>query len=519
MQSDFLKSLSSIVFPIVSLAHGNIRSDSSFCQVNGFFLAVSISSADIAVLLIALHSVMYIFRPRSGLYPYRQIAYFFFYLYPITAASLAFIGGNGYENVGHYCYLRSDTGWSRLALSWIPRYIICSSLVIIYVFIYLYVWRRIGDYGRRHSEVWQQSRWRADSGTVLTTHCLSSHGLIPSISSSRRTSATDTIASAKARHKSTFTAAFRLGNYRGGGKAPQSAGSVQWNWRGFGQTHPEGSRPPLEDDAADPIDPAGIPVSPPAAAHVHGSHQPLPLNSPSDEAQNKPCKASFMQARHHLQRILRVLPPDTPSTSIDLDLNPLPSPATPCIIATQRDRIRRQLRSLFVYPLAYIIVWVFPFVSHLLHTDNPIQGNEPAWLLAISIISLCSQGAVDCGLFLGRERPWRYASDQDKGIDWWSCLGWGGRGGWERRGERWGDGGEGVGRSREEALVDGRLARERREGEIVSEVERAAARGKGRELERPREWWEVWEGVGNGYSDGDGLGDDRRLAGAGQGVG
>src|SRR3954465_1768569 len=104
VQSDFVKSAAFVVFPIVSLVRGPVASDSVFCQVSGFSLALGIESSDIAVLLIALHSGMYSFRPRSGLYPYRRVAYLIYYLFPVAVASLAFIDGPGYENVGNYCY-------------------------------------------------------------------------------------------------------------------------------------------------------------------------------------------------------------------------------------------------------------------------------------------------------------------------------------------------------------------------------------------------------------------------------
>ncbi len=75
---------------------------------------MGIESSDLAVLLIAIHSVMCILRPRLGLYPYRRIAYAAYIVLPTVFASLAFINGHGYQNVGHYCYLRTDQPWPRL---------------------------------------------------------------------------------------------------------------------------------------------------------------------------------------------------------------------------------------------------------------------------------------------------------------------------------------------------------------------------------------------------------------------
>lgn len=61
--SDFIKSAWFVIFPIVVYTLGPIASESAFCQISGFSLAVGFESSDVAVLLIALHSALYIIRP------------------------------------------------------------------------------------------------------------------------------------------------------------------------------------------------------------------------------------------------------------------------------------------------------------------------------------------------------------------------------------------------------------------------------------------------------------------------
>lgn len=331
IQSDFLKSMAFVVFAIVSFVWGNVPSDSVFCQVSGFALAIGIESSDIAVLLIALHSAMYILRPRSGLYPYRRIAYLFFYLYPALAACLAFIDGNGYENMGHYCYLRNDRSWARLALSWVPRYVICVSIVVIYVFIYLYIRKRMGDYGRRRSEAMQPHLERGSSIRAPLSPRLCSHGLIPSAASSRRSSATDTITAAKTGHWP--TPSLTLANFgRGGGRSraesPPPSETIKWDWPGFTQAQQssQASRPPTADEACDPISHTLLPSPPPPA---HTTSQSLTIaNRPASEEEHQP---------------------------------PPPPPPPPPV------------HHLFIYPLVYILTWLFPFISHIRTSTTPIR--------------------------------------------------------------------------------------------------------------------------------------------------
>jgi G protein-coupled receptor GPR1 len=137
-----------------------------------------------------------------------------------------------------------------------------------------------------------------------------------------------------------------------------------------------------------------------------------------------------------------------------------------------REKIRRQLRLLFIYPLVYLVIWVVPFISHVVKWDDP-DDPGPFGMLVVSLASLCIQGAVNSWLFSTREKPWRYR----RRI---------GRGG---SGLRWGVGGQGsVGRTREEMLVEGRAARRRRDAEIE---ERRGREGVENRRKSNRHWWDV----------------------------
>ncbi|KAK0726339.1 G protein-coupled glucose receptor regulating Gpa2-domain-containing protein [Apiosordaria backusii] len=587
VQSDFVKALAFVVFPLVSLYWGTIESDSAFCQFSGFALAIGIESSDVAILLIALHSVMYIFRPKSGLYPHRHIAYLVFYLFPVSTACLAFINGNGFENVGHYCYLRTDNGWSRLALSWIPRYLICASIIGIYAFIYLYIRKRMDDYGRRSSsslphpqglsageETHQQHHQhrRQLSSPILTLPRISYHGLIPSTPSSKRTSTSDTINLVKTRQMSASTVStVRVEDTRNtessfaAGSPSRPSGShprrpIQWNWGGFNQatTSPDVSI----DDTHDPLSavdpglstppPATLASSPPSSAPLMHQQQqqksprratilsdPYPASLPSGTFFNQPLRSncpthpSSLDADGHspcstgntknnsISKRILSLPniftmlrggPSNRSSAADtlmsgatihstaltnsagnypvgatyLNASTLAfEPAGGSDVSKNREKIRRQLRSLFVYPLMYMIIWTFPFISHVMGYDDSVKKNDPQWLLIMGILSLSVQGMVDCMLFAIREQPWRHARGRKVGEVVRKRLGY-----YFGRGNKKGGGGTTTaGRTREEVLVDGRLARERREGEILSEREGNNRWNRGRR--EGREWWDV----------------------------
>jgi G protein-coupled receptor GPR1 len=154
-------------------------------------------------------------------------------------------------------------------------------------------------------------------------------------------------------------------------------------------------------------------------------------------------------------------------------------------MAKTREKIRHQLRLLFIYPLVYMVIWVMPFVSHVITSDEG-DDNAPFGLLVTSLVSLCVQGAVNSVVFSMREKPWRHFRARGGGS------GSGGRMGlWPlvraATEPRRGRGRPAVGRTREEMMLDGRNARMRLEVEIEERKRRddeAAAR------RATRQWWD-----------------------------
>lgn len=45
IQSDMFKALWFMIYPIVTFIHGPVSNDSTFCQVNGFFISVGIEAS------------------------------------------------------------------------------------------------------------------------------------------------------------------------------------------------------------------------------------------------------------------------------------------------------------------------------------------------------------------------------------------------------------------------------------------------------------------------------------------
>lgn len=564
-----MKSLWFLIYDIVSInGRRHLESTGIFCQTSGFFLSMGIEAADAAVFLIALHSTVHIFWPNraggeSGLYPYRRMAYSFYIFWPILMASLAFANGvPAYVNTGQSCYLPTTPWWHRVALSWIPRYVILLIILIMYGSSYAYVRLMMRRYSRRDSD---KTAGRPIRTAPSTPH-LVLHGLLPSPPGSARPSSYRFPSVGRVeRDFSPIPPEDSTGaedSYRK--KIDRIYPGVRmkgsWSWKGFeaGASMPPGAISPL-------------PISPLAMNPLTGPIEPIWETDDASAFSQAPETALFKPAASVTTipalvqaTVLRGrAPPDfyrqpmadhLATTSLGAavaakssQVNPLaiggshsPQTASQVHISTalrqgplsddaaslasrssssssgfealdqatfesggisrSRDRVRRQLRLLFVYPAVYACVWVFPFASDILTFRRAsadvgdVAGATPLWLLVVSLLSLCGQGAYNAVVFWSRERPWRHV----RGGFWESfdvdfVRGW-------RFTLR-----KDSGRTREEMFNDSARARTRRGEELTQEHEfRGSLSGRAPAAVGAMNWFDadVFAGTGGGGRQG-----------------
>jgi hypothetical protein len=100
---------------------------------------------DYAVLIVANHSALQILRPAErgyshGLYQYRTSIFLGTFILPALMAALAFVdAGPAYEFLGTLSQLPIRPFRCRLALAWIPRYLIGFIILVLAGAIYAYV--------------------------------------------------------------------------------------------------------------------------------------------------------------------------------------------------------------------------------------------------------------------------------------------------------------------------------------------------------------------------------------------
>lgn len=150
---DLLKAVVLLLYPSLALSYDLSYYDPTLCQVIGFFTAVAIEGADLAILALAIHTFLLIFKPNlsirvgnsgfveGGLFKYRYYVYGLSFVIPIVMASLAYINKLGYDSLICWCYLPRSPTWYRFVLSWVPRYIIVIIIITVYCVIYFHIIR------------------------------------------------------------------------------------------------------------------------------------------------------------------------------------------------------------------------------------------------------------------------------------------------------------------------------------------------------------------------------------------
>lgn len=386
--SDTLKAIWYFVFAVVAIAGGPVSSQSDFCQAGGYLLLLFVEASDFAILLIAVHTLLCIFKPNSksgegGLYPYRRWIYPVWLGPPVLFASLAFINGSdAYVTSGTYCFLPKRPFWYRLALSWIPRYVIIITILSMYVSIYVYVHVRFK--GFKNLQAGDSSADSAHASRRATETA-------PAPLSRRPAFTPMAISATPAESSSLRPAARRVHSYNSviGSAAkpgPQPEHHAPWDSMSFITQ---------------------LPLETATRVGFVRTTSPEPDDQSGDPAQSASATLPADRKQSEAPTLLSNYTGETATSHATLDTAQNKDSGTTDHLRNTRAAIRRQLRFLFIYPLIYILMWAFPFCQHALQYNDHYVRNPPFWLAVVSTCSLALQAGVNGIVFSWREKPWR----------------------------------------------------------------------------------------------------------------
>lgn len=407
--SDTFKGIWYFVFSVVTFTAGNVSSTSNFCQASGFLLHFSIEACDMAIFIIALHSILCITRPSSGmgeggLYPYRKWIYPLWLCPPLIAAGLAFCDDNRpFVTAGTFCYLPKRPVWYRLALSWIPRYLIIIMILGMYIWIYVYIHVKLRGFenlGELNSSCDTVSDSRDESQPSNDSQILDKH-LEDNASDPNLQSPAGAISSL-----STLTQKGpRTVN-------PANSSSLEpWDNMRFTTTKhlAEGSisPPPLDEFPGFP--------SRYGSAWSGETHVPSPSDSISMvNPKLDPSRDTSQRSSTRANGRSRGLEAQKNASQGQEPRRLRVSDGGNDQLKRTRIAIRKQLRYLFIYPLVYIIMWSFPFAAHALSYSDYYVMHPIFWLNVVQTVMLSLQAGVDSILFSWMERPWRRIDKDSK---------------------------------------------------------------------------------------------------------
>lgn len=395
--SDTMKAIWYFVFAVVAISRGPVSSQSSFCQAAGFLQLFAVEASDFAILLIAVHTMLCIFKPGSksgegGLYPYRNWTYLVWLGPPVLAASLAFVnGGDAFVTSGTYCFLPKRPFWYRLALSWIPRYLIITTILCMYASIYLYVHIKFRGFKNLHA-----GGSSSDSATTFR------RATDPSTVHQPDDAPTATVPT-PAKVRSGRPSALRMPSYNsiiatGPKSAPQSEHNAPWDSMSFITQLPLEAAPRVGITEADFARTTSL----------------EPNEQWHDSRDSTPTGHLGIRKQSEAPTVLTNDSGETATSHATFDTRKTSDGGTTDHLRNTRAAIRRQLRFLFIYPLIYILMWAFPFAQHALQYNDHYVRNPPFWLAIVSTCSLALQAGVNGVVFSWREKPWRRIDKDSK---------------------------------------------------------------------------------------------------------
>jgi G protein-coupled receptor GPR1 len=346
--------------------------------------------------------------PRYGLNPYSYYVNTIIAIFPIVLASLAFINPEGgYSNGGAICWLPIRPIWYRLALSWIPRYIIFAIISGLSVAVYAHVGHQFRSFRNAWSlhikpasekqhihpvppipepPIPEPERPRKVSFSEAPPIVLSS-SVHQAQNAERRSSLPGAMAlpatatKRTAIHRRHTTDIGCLAKTRSLFSAHAEKDQVAQDGNVLWEVAPEAPTPPA--DRRESMITNGTFSS----STSQKSTQTMPLLPSRKRLNDELINSSHQPPSRDLERGL------TQSSAQD-------------IVEARRQTMIKQMRMTFVYPIVYMAFWIIPFVLHCLQYTGKYANDAPTALAALSTLCIASMGFANGLCFIMREKPW-----------------------------------------------------------------------------------------------------------------
>ncbi|KAG5359709.1 G protein-coupled receptor GPR1 [Yarrowia sp. C11] len=379
---DFLKALMLTIYPAKKLR--GTPDSPQFAAVIGWFTNVAIEGGDMSAFLLAVQTAMMVFAPQNehskdnlwnrrfakyfqnGLYPYRKYIYVFcFTVFPTLLSSLAFVGTNypaaqnlgfrGYVPLPTFVFLPASPTWYRAVLSWGPRYFIMFAIFAIYIAVFIHVRREF----KRLDVSMAELAAGAEGGGELEEKLESRKG-------------TWTRVRIWLSHFPGLGVLYHHHHHYPGVEEYENE-----DWIGDGR---QGSSSDLEAQGG-PLTALSTPPGTPMRTADSPTEDEGPVTvTPGRRAAN----LSDLQTHINRQNLKR--------------------------FRQRRADIERQMNYIFIYPLAYLLLWTGPFVQQAMQYSKHKNEYSKFSIMIWAVVSQASNCFIDTVVFILREsnyRQWR----------------------------------------------------------------------------------------------------------------
>lgn len=381
---DLMKACILLLYPARVLTNYLAYFNAKFCHVVGFFTATAIEGADFAILTFAIHTYLLILktnlnvrvgnsrRIEGGLYIYRFYVYGISFLIPLILASLAFVKNEGYQSFVCWCYLPQYPVWYRMVLSWVPRYLILLTIFFCYASIYYHVIKQIRHLGgvftttskKKFTDISEKPSFFSALKYFLNTI---KRKILPEL----------TLPEQNKEFKED------VHPHRSNSRMSKEHGD---NYGADDENDDDDDLEDIDDVLSSDDDISDLEDM---AENDEGNVGSSTHQSPINYNINTTMTTSNSNLDNH---------------GTDIHLENLKN-------FKKRQRIiKKQMKSIFIYPLAYVFIWLFPFILYVTQV-NYERHHQPIYFLnCLGAFMQPFNGTVDSIVFFIRETPWKYTA-------------------------------------------------------------------------------------------------------------
>ncbi|GMG53333.1 unnamed protein product [Ambrosiozyma monospora] len=331
-----------------------------------------------------MYSKNYIYKQEAGLYQYDAFVFIgLMVILPLVLTSFAYIQGHQMENFLSYCFPVHSPHWIRAISTWGLRFVVILFVIVCYFGIYIYISYKFAQLTKAHERIIKSCH--ANDGEVAST---STSGVKSTMKIIKK-GIWNAIFNSEMKYEDSF-----LGSSTG----------ISHGTTGLGYRLEDASFSSTEDGRDLMIVHKKVTESQSVVSTYPGSddHTQVLFPAPAPEPASAVCQEMTSPTEAPSQMVISQA---TEVLSDELFQQTLDD------FKLRKKQTLRSLKTIFVYPISYILLWAIPMVVQILRfSDDPVAPG----LTAACACFQATDGMVQTIIFAYKEKPWRLVKSRIK---------------------------------------------------------------------------------------------------------